>query len=227
MRAPRLVLLLLLALVPACDAVPVPGPEETPSDGFVEEFDGLDRQRWTLGDHALGRGRVDPAHVRVAGGRLDLVLRPGTLDGAEVATTHLLPAGTARARLRVAAVADSLTGFFLYAPPDHAHEIDIEIPGDPRGRILLSTHHGGREPRTVERELGFDPTADFHDYAITRGSGEVAFAVDGTVLATWTDDVPGEAMPLFVNTWFPTWLGGTPPAAERATSVERVAFSPS
>ncbi|HSK62154.1 MAG TPA: hypothetical protein VK935_24195, partial [Actinomycetospora sp.] len=80
-RAPLLALVLLLALTPACEAAPVDG---TVPGGFVEEFDRLDAQRWTPGDHALGRGRVDPRHVRVAGGRLDLVLPGGSPDGAEL-----------------------------------------------------------------------------------------------------------------------------------------------
>ncbi|PVZ14573.1 glycoside hydrolase family 16 protein [Actinomycetospora cinnamomea] len=225
MRAPALVVVLLLALSPACEAAPVDGPERV---GFVEEFDGLDPQRWTRGDHRLGLGRVDPANVRVASGRLDLLVREGSLDGAEVATTGVLPAaGVATARLRVADAPGSLTGFFLYAPPDLAHEIDIEIPGDPRGRVLFTLHHEGRTTHTTEHDLGFDPTADFHDYAITRGPGRVAFSVDERVLVSWADGVPGEELPLYVNTWFPAWLGGSAPGAERATSVERVSFAPS
>ncbi|MDD7964418.1 glycoside hydrolase family 16 protein [Actinomycetospora lemnae] len=222
MRASLLALVLLLALTPACEAAPVdaPGP-----GGFVEEFDGLDPQRWTRGDHALGRGRVDPANVRVTGGRLELVLPAGRLDGAEVATGPLPATGVATARLRVADAPGSLTGFFFYAPPDLAHEVDIEVHGERRGRVLFTTHAGGRTTHTTEQELGFDPTADAHEYTITRAPGTVTFAVDGRALVTWTDGVPGEALPLYLNAWFPTWLDGGPPASDRATTVERVTFT--
>lgn len=222
-RAPLLALVLLLALTPACEAAPVDGPAP---GGFVEEFDGLDPQRWTPGDHPLGRSRLDPRNVRVAGGRLDLVVPGGTLDGAELRSTAVLGTGAVGARLRVADAPDTLTGFFLYAPPDHAHEIDIEIVGDPRGRVLFTTHHEGRETHTTQRDLGFDPTAAAHDYVITRRPGHVAFSVDGRELVAWSDGVPDEALNLYLNTWFPRWLGGTPPPSERATSVEGVTFAP-
>lgn len=217
--APLLALVLLLGLATACEAAPV---DDSAPGGFVEEFDGLDPQRWTPGDHPLGRGRVDPRNVRVGGGRLELVLRGGSLDGAELMSTRSFAVGVVSARLRVADVPDSLTGFFLYAPPDHAHEIDIEILDDPRGRVLFTTHHGGRETHTTERDLGFDPTADFHDYAIARHPGQVAFSVDGRELVRWTDAVPDEELHLYLNAWFPRWLGGRPAVTDRATSVDRV-----
>lgn len=221
--APLLALVLLLVLVPACEAAPV---ENAPPDGFVEEFDGLDPQRWTPGDHPLGRSRVDPRNVRVGGGRLDLLLRRGSLAGAELMSNRVFAAGVVSARLRVADVPDSLTGFFLYAPPDHAHEIDIEILDDPRGRVLFTTYHDGRETHTTERDLGFDPTADFHDYAIARRPGQVAFSVDGREFVRWTDAVPDEDLHLYLNAWFPRWLGGRPAVTDRATSVDRVTHLP-
>ncbi|MDF2979872.1 MAG: glycoside hydrolase family 16 [Actinomycetospora sp.] len=222
--APLLALVLLLGLVPACEAAAVDGPAP---GGFVEEFDALDPQRWTpAAPHVLGRSRIDPANVRVAGGRLELLLRGGSLDGAELLSTGTLATGVVTARLRVADAPDSLTGFFLYAPPDHAHEIDIEILGDPRGRVLFTTHHDGRETHTIERDLGFDPTAAFQDYAIARRPGQVAFSVDGRELVRWIDGVPDEALHLYLNVWFPRWLGGRPPVGDRATSVDRVTHTP-
>jgi hypothetical protein len=38
-----------------------------------------------------------------------------------------------RARLKVSSAPSSLTGFFLYAPPDYESEIDIEILNDASG----------------------------------------------------------------------------------------------
>ena len=86
--------------------------------GFGDPFDSLESGRWSLGDHQLGRSRLDPANVAVAGGALELRHPAGTVDGAEVRTTALYRTGTYRARIRAAATPSSLTGFFLYAPPD-------------------------------------------------------------------------------------------------------------
>jgi hypothetical protein len=30
--------------------------------GFTDEFTSLDPARWAIGDHVLGRGRLDPAN---------------------------------------------------------------------------------------------------------------------------------------------------------------------
>jgi beta-glucanase (GH16 family) len=214
----------LLVTAPGCEAATVP-PAPTPA--FVDDFSGLDPARWTPGPvHRLGRSRIDPANVRVEGGALLLTLPAGTLDGAELRTVDLLPGGVARARLRVADAPGSLTGFFLYAPPDYAHEIDIEIHGDPAGRVVLSTYDGGAMPHSVEVGLPFDPTADLHDYEIATGDGGVVFRVDGRPLATWSDGVPAAPMALYLNAWYPAWLPGSPPPSPRATTVDRVSYTP-
>jgi beta-glucanase (GH16 family) len=121
----------------------------------------------------------------------------------------------------VAAAPSSLTGFFLYAPPDFASEIDIEVLGDATGTVLFSTYARGAQTHTETRRLGFDPTAAFHEYefAVTRKS--VTFRVDGVALRTWKNGVPTAPMALYVNAWFPTWLAGTPsPGA--ATLVDEI-----
>lgn len=40
--------------------------------GFGDPFDSLDGGRWSVGDHQLGRSRLDPASIAVAGGALEL-----------------------------------------------------------------------------------------------------------------------------------------------------------
>jgi beta-glucanase (GH16 family) len=225
---PVLAGLILLALPPACDGRAVSDTAGTPAvraPGFVDEFDDLDPARWERTEHVLGRSRLDPTRVRVAGGTLALALSPGSTDGAELRTRALLGDGTFRARLRAAQAPDSLTGFFLYAPPDGAHEIDIELFGDPTGKIKFTTYDGDRT-RTVDRSLPFDPTAAAHDYELSRHAGTVAFRVDGRELATWSDGVPREPLHLYLNAWFPCWLDGSPPRTPQAAVVERVEVLP-
>ena len=193
--------------------------------GWADDFASLDATRWIVGDHALGRGRLDPADVSVANGALALGLPAGRLDGAEVRTRAGLGPGTFRARLKAADAPSSLTGFFLYAPPDYASEIDFEIRDDRTGTAMLSTYAGGRQTHTETIGLGFDPTAAFHVYEIALDRNAVTFRVDGRALRTWRNGVPRAPMPLYLNAWYPTWLAGTPAPSGAATLVDSVAVT--
>jgi hypothetical protein len=116
--------------------------------------------------------------TRAGGAALELRHPAGTVDGAEVRTTALFRTGTYRARIRAAAAPSSVTGFFLYAPPDYASEVDLDRKA-------------------------------------------VTFRVDGVALRSWKNGVPIAPMALYLNSWFPAWLAGTPsPGA--ATLVDRV-----
>ena len=212
MRRRALLALLLTAFVTLT-------PTAAQAAGFSDPFTTLDAQRWAIGDHPLGLGRFEPANVGVAGGALTLTLPAGTLNGGEVRTNALWGAGTFRARMQAAPAAGSLSAFFLYAPPDYQSEVDIEIVGD---SVLLSTYAGGGQTHTETRPLGFDPAAAFHDYEIELARKAVTFRVDGVVLRTWKNGLPKAPMALYVNAWFPTWLGGLPPAAATATRVDGV-----
>lgn len=187
--------------------------------GFSDPFTALDVQRWAIGDHALGLGRFEPANVSVTGGALALTLPAGTLNGGEVRTNALWGSGTFRARMKASPASGSLSAFFLYAPPDYQSEVDIEIVGS---SVLFSTYAGGGQTHTETRPLGFDPTAAFHDYEIEFARKSVTFRVDGVALRTWKNGIPKAPMALYVNAWFPTWLGGLPPTVTTSTLVDSV-----
>ena len=176
------------------------------------------------GDHALGRSWLAPENVVFGDGTYALNLPAGTTDGAEIRSTTQYKSGVVRTRMRVADAPSSLTGFFLYAAPDYASEIDIEILNDSTGTVLLSTYAGGRQSNTETRTLGFDPTAAAHTYEIAWGSGRVAFVVDGVTLRRWTSGVPTAPMNLYANAWFPAWLEGLAPAGTRTTMIDRIEY---
>jgi endo-1,3-1,4-beta-glycanase ExoK len=162
----------------------------------------------------------------VTHGRLALALPAGRTDGAEVRSLATYRSGRFSARIQVADAPSSITGFFLYAPPDFASEIDVEILNDSTGTVLCTTYAGGRETHHESRSLGFDPRGAPHDYRIDWSRGTAAFAVDGRVLRRWTDGVPSAPMNLYVNAWFPRWLAGLPPAATAATRLDLLTRSP-
>ena len=56
--------------------------------------------------------------------------------------------GSYRARIQVADAPSSITGFFLYAPPDSESEIDVELFNDPQGEVMFTTDAGGGQTHT-------------------------------------------------------------------------------
>jgi endo-1,3-1,4-beta-glycanase ExoK len=214
--------LLLLAIVSALMA-----PSTTnaaPSGAFRDGFTTLDPARWTAGGHQLGRSALTAGNVLVRNGALELVLPAGSTDGGEIRSTQTYASGVATTRMRVASAPSSITGFFLYAAPDYASEIDIEVFNDPSGKVMFSTYAGGRQTHTETRTLGFDPTAAPHDYEIAWGSGRVSFSVDGVVLRTWTTGVTKLPMNLYANAWFPAWLDGLAPTGRQATVIDQIEY---
>ncbi|MEY2533346.1 MAG: hypothetical protein QOF29_1256, partial [bacterium] len=65
------------------------------------------------------------------------------------------------------------------------------------GTVLLTTYADGAQTHHEARRLGFDPTA-----------------------------APHEPMNLYVNAWFPRWLGGVAPGQTRAMAVHGVDADP-
>lgn len=201
---------------------------ETPEGamGVSEDFGGgrLEEDIWEVGDHALGRGALRPGNVSLSGGELQLALPAGTLDGGEVNTRSLQEYGSYRVGMRVPDSPGSVTGFFLYRPPDYEHEVDIEVYNDPEGRMLVTTYSGGDpEPTNSERvELPFDPTRGFHEYRFDYGPNGVVFYADGEPVEEFSQGVPERPMRLYVNTWYPDWVAGGPPDSDGVVRVDRI-----
>jgi endo-1,3-1,4-beta-glycanase ExoK len=215
-RMRRALLLCLFALLA------FPTSAAAAQKGFLDGFATLDATRWAVGQHELGRSTLSPANVSIGGGSLALAL-PRT-DGGEIRSLGTFASGVARARLRAADAPSSITGFFLYAPPDLASEIDVEIYNDPFGTVMFTTYAGGRQTHTVTSALGFDPTAAFHDYEIRWASGSVTFSVDGLAVRSWSTGVPKAPMNLYANAWFPSWLDGLAPLTPRATAIDEIEY---
>src|SRR5262245_5056124 len=210
----------LVAVLTATVAVSVAGAAKPV--GFRDEFTSFNAKQWLRVSRPFGHGAVDPANVGVSGGLLGVKLSAGKLDGGEMRSTNLYRYGSFRARMKIANAPSSLTAFFLYRKPDFAQELDIELFNDSSGRVMLSTYAGGAQTNTVTKSLGFDATADFHDYAIEYDPRLVRFLVDGVELQRWTTGVTQSTMYLFVNAWFPFWLEGQRPSSDRYTYVDWV-----
>jgi len=218
--------LLVLLVVGAVGAALALVAGAAKSKGFRDDFTTLDTKTWLVSNRAFGFGRVDPANVSVVDGQLGIELPANRLDGGEMRTRSLYQFGLYRARIKLADAQSSLTAFFLYRAPDYEQEIDIELFNDSTRRIMFSTYSAGSQTNTQTLLLPFDPTADFHEYAIDYRSGSVRFLVDGSVMQTWSTGVTRSAMNVFVNAWFPSWLAGEAPKTDRYTYVDWVDFTP-
>lgn len=190
--------------------------------GLEENFTSLDGNRWKEPSKKLGRGSLRSGNVRTESGRLTLKIPAGTHDGGEIESRKLYQYGNYRARIKVADAPSSITGFFLYSPPDFENEIDVEIYNDHSRRILFTAYSGGEQTNTVTKKLPFDPTADFHEYRFDLAPNAADFYVDGVRLQTFRDGLPDDPMKLFMNSWFPTWLPGEKPKRDRYTYVDWV-----
>lgn len=171
---------------------------------FSDGFGSFDTNRWSKGEHTLGRSYLDPANVSVDGENLRIALPTRTFERGEILTNDLHGYGSYRAKLPNAP--GSITGFFLYKAPDYESESDIEIYYDSTRRIMFTTYAGGRRTHTETTTLPFDPTTGFHEYRFDylrdpdTALASVTFYVDGQEMRTWNTGIPRASMYLMLNT---------------------------
>ncbi len=189
---------------------------------FTDDFNSFDTNRWSKGDHNLGRSYLDPKNVSVSSGNLAIKLPARTLNGGEIMSKDLYGEGSYSARMKLPNAPSSITGFFLYQAPDYASEIDIEIYNDTSRKVMFSTYSGGSQTHTETMALPFDPTTGFHEYRFDYASGSINFYADGKLMKTWEDGLPSNSMKLYVNAWFPTWLAGKKPTKDKYVLVDRI-----
>jgi hypothetical protein len=120
---------------------------------FSDEFDAFDAERSSERDHQLGRSYLDPVNVGVGAGNRRIKLPACSLEGGEIRSNALYGYGTYSARMKLPNAPSSITGFFLFEPPDYASEIDVEIYYDSSRRMAFySTYAGGAQTHTEDRK---------------------------------------------------------------------------
>lgn len=195
------------------------------SDRRQENFDTLDTGIWSVSDKNLGRTWLNPNNIEVKDGYLQITMPAQTLEGGELVGRQAVTHGSYETRMKLPEAPSSITGFFLYAPPDYFYEIDIEIYNTKEGKLLLTTYADGAVQNEYVGKLGFDPTADFHIYRFDYRSDRVAFYVDDKLIEQWQEGFPEEfPMQLMVNSWFPNWQEGTPTAEDQVLLVDWIRY---
>lgn len=183
---------------------------------------------WRAASQRLGRGRMRPDQVRVAGAGFDLRVLAGTCDGAEVRTVVPFSFGAYSVVMRTPAAPGSISTFFLYGtnPGDRNDEIDIEIFNDGSREALLTAWRGGRRTRHDTVKLPFDPTLAYHTYLIRWTEKDLQFYADDRRLARWTGNYPKSPMRLMASIWYPHWLRCSPLPSDARLEIEKITLNP-
>lgn len=189
-------------------------PEPTSSAySFTDGFDSFNNELWYKSD-GWGNGpdfnvgwQAD--HVEFSDGKMVLRLDDTPSSGkpyssGEYATTALHGYGRIEGRLKVAKGDGLVSSIFTYSP--NADEIDIEILGkDP---TKMETNYYVKGVRGLKAhaiiDLGFDASADFHDYAIEWSWNYIRWYVDGELVRNVESnkgDLPSESSTIMANLW--------------------------
>lgn len=220
---------------------------------FRDDFDGWDADRWQIMTHSWDTNLAlfSAESVVVQGGFMALTLLdapPGTTDdtgaaksflGAEVRSYETIEYGRVRARMRLAegsAVVSALVTIYTPWPADDWNELDIEALGADTTHVQFNTmvYTGAPPPTPVTAsvtptqhpqlvDLGFDGSADYHEYTIEWTPEQARFLVDDVVLHSWSEriDLMGLPQNVLLTIWAsssPEWAGAVTASTSGSTA---------
>ena len=221
-------------------------PTTTPGAAFSDPLDTLDTSRWMASDGVNGNPFLNSwvsQQVSASGGTLSLQLigDPGMASGrsaasGEYSTTTTYGYGTYRFVAKASNTAGVINGLFTYTGPSEgtAHdEIDVEIKGDDTTKMQVNYWTNDVEHPTVI-DLGFDASADYHEYAFSWSASAIQWFVDGALVHEETGtrgplpSLPGK---IFLNIWgtvgtMPWSTDYIPSLSPSTLSVNLVSFDP-
>jgi len=201
---------------------------------FRDDFESLDSSRWQLMTHSWDTNIAlfSSESATVENGQLTITLLeapPGTTDGtsekqflgAEVRSVDAITYGRVVARAKLArgsAVVSSLVTIYTPWPADNWNELDIESLGKNPEEIQFNAMvYTGTLPATKtpvsptqdpkKYSLGFDASADFHEYTIEWTPESARFLVDGVLAHEWTSRI--ELMNLPQNILLTIWASSS------------------
>lgn len=215
--------------------------------GWEDDFDGFDSTRWALQTHTWdgNLAQFSTANTTFANGIASLLLTAEPTDtakpfrGVEMRSRDTLTYGKVESRIRFAkgsGVVSSLVLIYTPWPADDWNELDIETLGRYTDRTQLNVQVYTGPPTTPPvtqsvtptqstqlTMLPFDPTADFHDYAIEWTPAAARFVVDGEVKRTWSDQIDRLKLPqnILLTIWASSaagWAGPIEPDTAPASA---------
>lgn len=178
---------------------------------FEDQFESIDTTRWGTASHTFveNAAQFDPTLVDVVDGYLRLRLEKADAPsaegriyrGGEIRTNDFFSYGRFEARVRFARGSGIVSSIFTYYDhwadpanlPENWNEIDIEFLGKDNAGVQFNVIHWNEaEQRTTHEEhasLAFDPTTEFHDYAIEWLPDVVNFYVDEELVHSQTEAI--------------------------------------
>jgi len=189
----------------------------TPSASFQlaweDQFDSFDASRWQLMTHTWdgNLAQFSTENTTFAGGIASLRLTPAAADpakpfrGVEMRSRDTITYGKIESRIRFAkgsGVVSSLVLIYTPWPASDWNELDVEFLGryTDRAQTNVLVYTGPPQTPPVAQSvtptndeqlmtLSFDPTADFHVYAMEWTPTQARFLVDGEPKRTWSTHI--------------------------------------
>ncbi|MET0413183.1 MAG: glycoside hydrolase family 16 protein [Polyangiaceae bacterium] len=236
------------AAVPVPAEPPPAGTETGPFRlAWQDDFDTLDSSRWQLMTHSWdgNLAQFSTYNARVADGILKLELTAAAGDtvkpfrGVELRSLQALTYGKVEARVRFArgsGVVSAMVLIYTPWPADDWNELDIELLGRYSDRVQFNSMVYTGPPQTppVSQSvtptqypqlvtLPFDPTAEFHVFAIEWTPEGARFVVDGVQSHAWATEIDRMKLPqnILLTIWAsssPEWAGPIAPDTAPVTA---------
>lgn len=187
---------------------------------WQDEFDTFDASRWQLMTHTwdTNQAQFSTQNVTIENGVASLRLTAEPADsikpfrGVEMRSIETLTYGKVEARVRLArgsGVVSSLVLIYTPWPADDWNELDIEYLGRYSDRVQFNAmvYLGPPTAPPVAQSvaptqypqlatIGFDPSADFHIYAMEWTAAEARFSIDGQILHRWNGEIARLQLPM-------------------------------
>ncbi len=236
--------LVLLSLAFSCStggpADDLSASEPSRTAALTETLDSFDVKLWEQANWTnngmFNCGWV-PDHAVVAGGMVTLTLDNTISHGkaytsGEFRSQDTFSYGKFTARMKAAKANGIVSSFFLYTgkPWD---EIDFEVLGKDTTKVQLNYFVNGVGGHEKMIDLGFDASADFHDYTIEYGKGYIIWYVDNVERHRVTgpsNTLPSHPMQIMVNLWpgigVDSWLNPFVYSAPLTASYDSFTYVP-
>lgn len=216
---------------------------------WQDDFTRFDRSRWKLMTHTFptNLATFSTANTRIEEGVLYLDLKSAPKDhdkpfrGVEMRSIEALKYGKVETRARFAkggGVVSALVLIYTPWPADDWNELDFEFLGAFQDRIQTNAmvYTGPPVAKPVDHSvpptgheemihLPFDPSSDFHVYALEWTPTGVRYLVDGKLMRAWNKEIARLRLPqnILLTIWASSaegWAG----AVDASTAPTSAAF---
>jgi len=170
---------------------------------------------WRKSSAIVGNGAMSMSVVREGNG----------YAGAEYRTDKTYSYGFYSVCMKAANCSGVISSFFTYTNKPVWDEIDIEFLGKDMSHIQFNYYKGGVGGHEYYFDLGFNASADFHEYAFDWQPDCIVWYVDGKAVYRVTENLPSHPMQIMMNVWnckgADGWSGAFDSAALPATAEYR------